>query len=166
MFRAYAKPSCAELRDTEDRRVPQRLPSPSRFSVKSERPVGEPFRRPVHGLSPGRAGRGRPPTLPVPACLLVVGIGTIYWYMKRRARAVKHTSVTLGEHFESFIEKQLTTGRFETASEVIRAALRLLEEEESKVAALRAALEEGETSGFRGRYSLERLLGDLNREPS
>ncbi len=86
--------------------------------------------------------------------------------MKKREQAVKHTSVALGEHFEKFIAKQLTTGRFGTASEVIRAGLRLLEEEESKLAALRKGLEEGERSRFSDRYSLERLLGELDSQPS
>ncbi len=85
--------------------------------------------------------------------------------MAKRAQVAKHTSITLGNHFEKFISEQVTTGRFGTASEVIRAALRLLEEEENKVAAIRGALEEGEESGFASHYSLERLLGELNREP-
>jgi len=86
--------------------------------------------------------------------------------MRKRAQAVKHTSVSLGNHFERFITSQVTTGRFGTASEVMRAALRLLEEEESKLSALREALAEGEKSGISARYSLERLLGELDREPS
>jgi antitoxin ParD1/3/4 len=60
----------------------------------------------------------------------------------------KNTSFTLGDHFERFISTQITEGRFGTASEVVRAGLRLLEVEEKKLAALRAALEEGERSGI------------------
>ena len=93
-------------------------------------------------------------------------VSTIYWYMKRRPKPAKHTSVTVGEHFESFIAEQVATGRFGTASEVIRAALRLMEVEESRLAALRRALDEGEESGFTTRYSLERLLGEVDREPA
>ena len=57
------------------------------------------------------------------------------------------TSVSLGEHFESFIEAQIASGRYGTTSEVIRAALRLLEEYEQKKLALRQALLDGESSG-------------------
>lgn len=77
----------------------------------------------------------------------------------------KNTSVTLGEHFESFIASQIENGRFTSASEAIRAGLRLLEEHEMKLAALRRALEEGEQSGL-AEYSLQGLLDELDREPS
>ena len=77
----------------------------------------------------------------------------------------KNTSVTLGEHFESFIAHQIDTGRFASASEAIRAGLRLLEEHEMKLQALRKALKEGEESGFAD-YSLEGLLQELDREPA
>lgn len=59
----------------------------------------------------------------------------------------RNTSVTLGEHFERFIEEQIAQGRFETADEVVRAGLRLLEDEEAGLRALRDALLEGERSG-------------------
>lgn len=86
--------------------------------------------------------------------------------MSKRAQAVKHTSISLGGHFEKFISRQVATGRFGTASEVVRAALRLMEEEEAKLAALNAALEQGEKSGFADDYSLEKLLSKLEGEPS
>ena len=57
------------------------------------------------------------------------------------------TRVTLGEHFVSFVDEQIREGRFQNASEVVRAGLRLLEDEEAKRAALREALLEGEASG-------------------
>jgi len=59
----------------------------------------------------------------------------------------KNTSVIVGDHFAEFIERQVGEGRYGSASDVVRAGLRLLEEREMKVEALRAALIEGEQSG-------------------
>lgn len=59
----------------------------------------------------------------------------------------KNTSVIIGDHFAEFIERQVGEGRYGSASDVVRAGLRLLEEREIKVEALRAALIEGEQSG-------------------
>lgn len=59
----------------------------------------------------------------------------------------KNTSLILGDHFTDFIASQLQDGRYGSASEVVRQALRLLEEREQKLAALRLALIEGENSG-------------------
>ena len=75
----------------------------------------------------------------------------------------KNTGVTLGPHFEGFISQQIALGRFGTASEAIRAGLRLLEEQEIKLSALRQALQEGEASG-RADYSLARLIEELDGE--
>ena len=63
----------------------------------------------------------------------------------------KNTSFSIGEHFSSFIEAQVSEGRYSSASDVVRAGLRLLEEQEAKLAALRAALIEGEESGVSNR---------------
>lgn len=59
----------------------------------------------------------------------------------------RNTSVSLGDHFSGFIAAQIEKGRYGSASDVIRAGLRLLEENEAKVAALQNALIEGEQSG-------------------
>lgn len=59
----------------------------------------------------------------------------------------KNTSVSLGSYFDEFIKGKIATGRYNNASEVIRCALRLLEEEEDKRAALKASIREGDDSG-------------------
>lgn len=59
----------------------------------------------------------------------------------------KNTSVTIGDHFARFIGTCVQDGRYASASEVVRAGLRLLEEREAAVAALRDAIDEGEASG-------------------
>ncbi len=75
----------------------------------------------------------------------------------------KNTSVTLGKYFEDFIAQQIETGRYASASEVVREGLRFLEEREIKLSALRRALQEGEDSGF-VEYSLDGLLNELDNE--
>ncbi len=75
----------------------------------------------------------------------------------------KNTSVTLGKHYENFISQQVAQGRFGSASETIRAGLRLLEERETKLSLLRRALIEGEESGAAD-YSLKSLLCELDGE--
>ncbi len=61
---------------------------------------------------------------------------------------MKTTTVALGPHFDEFIQASVLGGRYTNASEVIRAGLRKLEEDERKIAALRSAIEEGEASGY------------------
>ena len=75
----------------------------------------------------------------------------------------KTTSVSLGDHFESFITHQIEAGRFASASEAVRAGLRLLEERETKLEVLRRALQEGEASGSAD-YALNDLLAELDAE--
>jgi antitoxin ParD1/3/4 len=60
----------------------------------------------------------------------------------------KNTSISLGNYFDQFVQNRIKEGRFNNASEVIRAGLRLLEEEESKVLALKNAIQEGIDSGI------------------
>ena len=67
----------------------------------------------------------------------------------------RNTSITLGDHFEGFINNQIESGRYESVSEVIRTGLRLLEEREKAIGALRHALLEGEKSGDAGVLNMQ-----------
>lgn len=60
----------------------------------------------------------------------------------------RNTSISLGNYFDNFIQSSISAGRFKNASEVVRAGLRLLEEEENKIIALRGAIQEGIESGI------------------
>ena len=72
----------------------------------------------------------------------------------------KNTSVSLGDHFEGFINRQIESGRYGSASEVVRASLRLLEEHEQKIGTLRQALIDGEKSGYAGELD----MNDIKRK--
>jgi antitoxin ParD1/3/4 len=75
----------------------------------------------------------------------------------------KNTSITLGKHFDQFIRSQVDTGRYGSASEVVRAGLRLLETTETKIETLRRMLLEGEQSGT-AEYSYDALIDELEAE--
>ncbi|EWH10907.1 transcriptional regulator [Catenovulum agarivorans DS-2] len=77
----------------------------------------------------------------------------------------KNTSITLGDHFDGFIATQIQSGRYGSASEVIRSALRLLETQETKLNTLRQLLVEGEESGTAD-YELDAFLEELDNQPS
>lgn len=71
---------------------------------------------------------------------------------------MKTTSVALGTYFENFIQSRIAQGRYNNASEVIRAGLRLLEENESRLLELKAAIKEGIESGEATDFSPEHHL--------
>jgi antitoxin ParD1/3/4 len=73
----------------------------------------------------------------------------------------RNTSVALGDYFENFVDSKVSAGRFKNASEVIRAGLRLLEEEESKLVALRNAIQEGINSGVAKNFDAKKHLAKL-----
>jgi antitoxin ParD1/3/4 len=70
----------------------------------------------------------------------------------------KNTSVALGDHFAGFINSQVQTGRYGSASEVVRAGLRMLEEHEARVRALQDALIAGEQSGAPTAFSFDTFV--------
>lgn len=78
----------------------------------------------------------------------------------------RNTSVSLGDYFERFVDTKVSEGRFKNASEVIRAGLRLLEEEENKIRFLKNAIQEGIDSGiakdFTPQKHLEALKAKMN----
>lgn len=73
----------------------------------------------------------------------------------------KNTPISLGSYYEQFIQRSVNEGRYGNISEVIRAALRLLEEEESRSSALRMAIEEGLKSGLATDFDPEEHLSGL-----
>lgn len=76
----------------------------------------------------------------------------------------ENISVTLGSHYENFVARQLAEGRFEATDEVIRAGLRLLEEKEMRLSALRHALIAGEQSGMATDFSFAKMCEELELE--
>ncbi len=76
----------------------------------------------------------------------------------------KNTSVSLGIYFDEFVQDRIKEGRFKNVSEVIRAGLRLLEEEESKVAALKSAIQKGVDSGIAHDFDPKKHLDSLKNK--
>jgi antitoxin ParD1/3/4 len=76
----------------------------------------------------------------------------------------KNTSITLGDYFDQFIQRILIEGRYKNASEAVRAGLRLLEEEEQKIIALRQSVEEGINSGLAGDFNPDEHLKMLKAQ--
>jgi antitoxin ParD1/3/4 len=91
---------------------------------------------------------------------------TKIWYFLKEIKYTdmgKNTSISLGNHFEEFINEEVKSGRYSSASEVIRSALRLLEREEKTERELIKALEVGEESGFVEDFNPKNHLRDLHR---
>ena len=82
----------------------------------------------------------------------------------------KNTSFILGDHFDAFVAAQVEGGRYANATDVIRSGLRLLEEHEQRLDALRNALIEGEESGMAGPLDVEEIKKqarqEIDRSPS
>lgn len=76
----------------------------------------------------------------------------------------KNTSISLGNYFDQFVQSRIKEGRFKNVSEVIRAGLRLLEEEESKVNLLRNAVQDGIDSGIAQDFDPKKHLESLKAE--
>lgn len=77
---------------------------------------------------------------------------------------MKTTSVALGAYFENFIQSAIALGRYNNASEVVRAGLRLLEEQENSVVALKRAIDEGVNSGIAVEFDPEQHLRMLKMQ--
>ncbi|MBL7003662.1 MAG: type II toxin-antitoxin system ParD family antitoxin [Gammaproteobacteria bacterium] len=78
------------------------------------------------------------------------------------------TSLSLGKHWEVFIKNEISSGRYGSASEVVRDALRSMEERKSKLNALRAHLSEGATQAANGEFvddfSIDSLISELDKQ--
>ena len=74
------------------------------------------------------------------------------------------TSFTLGEHWEVFMKNQIASGKYGSASELVRDGLRLLERRETKIAALQKAITEGLESGIVENFSMDELQKELDAE--
>lgn len=76
----------------------------------------------------------------------------------------KNTSIALGDHFQKLVHELVSKGRFGTTSEVIRAGLRLLEEQDAKLSALRKAIREGVDSGPAEPFDFDAYIGSRENE--
>ena len=76
----------------------------------------------------------------------------------------KNTSVALDDHFEEFISERVAAGRYGSASEMVRAGLRMLEVEETKLMALQAALVKGEESGIVENFDIDEFQREMDEK--
>ena len=74
----------------------------------------------------------------------------------------RNTSVTLSDHFDAFIARAVASGRYNSASDVVRAGLRMLEQDERRLDRLRAEIVKGEESGFVEDFDFDDFLSDMN----
>lgn len=74
----------------------------------------------------------------------------------------KNTSILLGDYFDNFINYQIQSGRYSSASEVVRAALRLFEQEENKKTELIKELKKGERSGFVQKFDRNKFIKNIH----
>lgn len=87
-------------------------------------------------------------------------------YLKKGFLMAKNTSILLGDHFNNFINEQINSGRFSSASEVVRSALRLFEQEELKKKELIRELKKGEDSGFVENFDKNDFLKKMHEKAS
>ncbi len=80
---------------------------------------------------------------------------------EKKYEKMKNTSISLGSYFDQFVGSQVSVGRYKNVSEVIRAGLRLLEDEENKVIILRNAIQEGIDSGIVQNFDPKKHLQEL-----
>jgi antitoxin ParD1/3/4 len=76
----------------------------------------------------------------------------------------KETTLRLESYFLAFMEEMVAKGRFSSPNAVVQAGLRLLEESESRTEALRAALQDGEDSGWTDSFSLDEFLAQMHKQ--
>ncbi|MFT6753704.1 MAG: antitoxin ParD1/3/4 [Candidatus Azotimanducaceae bacterium] len=91
----------------------------------------------------------------------------MYWYIIQESMGTimsRNTSVTLGEHFEQFVNDSISAGRYQTVSEVIRAGLRKLENDEHKLEVLRGKLAAGERSSKVKSFSSDKFLEKMHKK--
>ena len=74
----------------------------------------------------------------------------------------KNTSILLGDYFDDFINHQIQSGRYSSASEVVRAALRLFEEQENQKSELVKELKKGEKSGLVQKFDRKKFLRNIH----
>ena len=85
-------------------------------------------------------------------------------YLNKTIVMAKNTSILLGDYFDKFINSQVNSGRYSSASEVIRAALRMFEKEENKKKELIKALKIGEKSGFNEDFDKNDFMKSLHKK--
>lgn len=83
---------------------------------------------------------------------------------EKRNNMAKNTSILLGDYYENFISSQIQSGRFTSASEVVRTALRQFEEEENLKKEINKELEKGEKSGFVKSFDRTKFINSLHKK--